>query len=77
MELSEKDKKATVLILHEILNLLDERIGKGENPVSSDVAFIVHERVKEMADASKGGIENSPGSYQFLSHVFEGMADRG
>ena len=29
MELSEKDKKAAVLILHEILNVLDECFGKG------------------------------------------------
>ena len=29
-----------------------------------------------MADSSKGGIENSLDCYQFLSYVFEGMADR-
>ena len=76
MELSEKDKKAAVLILQESLNVLDERIGKGENPLSGDVAFTVHERVKEMADASKGAIENSLDCYRFLSHVFSSMADR-
>ena len=76
MELSEKDKKAAVLILQESLHVLDERIGKGENPVSSDVGFTVHERVKEMADASKEAIENSLDCYRFLSHVFSSMADR-
>ena len=76
MELSERDKKAAVLILHEILNVMDECFGRGENPLSGDTAFTVHERVKEMATASKGGIENSNGSYQFLVHVFLAMADR-
>ena len=74
MELSEKDKKAAVLILHEILNLMDD--GKGENPLSGDVAFTVHERVKEMAVASKGAIENSLDCYRFMSHVFLALADR-
>ena len=36
MELSEKDKKAAVLILHECLNVLDECFGRGENPLSGD-----------------------------------------
>ena len=76
MELSEKDKKAAVLILHEILNVMDERIGKGENPLSGDVAFTVHERVKEMAAASKGAMENSLDCYRFLAHVFLAMSDR-
>ena len=76
MELSEKDKAAAILILQESLHVLDERIGKGENPVSVDVAFTVHERVKEMADASKGAIENSLDCYRFLGHVFASMADR-
>ena len=76
MELLEKDKKAAVLIVQEILNLMDECFGRGENPLSGDVAFTVHCRVKEMADASRGAIEHSPGSYQFLSHAFLAMAER-
>ena len=76
MELSEKDKKAAVLVLQESLHVLDERIGKGENPLSGDVSFTVYERVKEMADSSKGGIENSLDCYLFLAHVFANMADR-
>ena len=49
MELSEKDKKAAVLILHECLNVLDECFGRGENPLSGDTAYTVHDRVKKMA----------------------------
>ena len=76
MELSEKDKKAAVLILQESLHVLDECFGRGENPLSGDTAYTVHERVKEMAASSEGAIENSNGSYQFLAHVFSTMADR-
>ena len=76
MELSEKDKKAAVLILHEILNVMDECFGRGENPLSGDLAFTVHERVKEMAAASKGAMGNSLDCYQFLSHAFLAMAER-
>ena len=76
MELSEKDKASAVLVLQESLHVLDERIGKGENPLSGDVSFTVHERVKEMANSSKGGIENSLDCYRFLAHVFANMADR-
>ena len=76
MELSEKDYAAAVLILQESLHVLDERIGKGECPLSGDVAFTVHERVKEMAESSRGGIGNSLDCYLFLSHIFSAMADR-
>ena len=34
------------------------------------------QRVKEMADKSNGGIENSLDCYRFLAHVFANMADR-
>ena len=53
MELSEKDKKAAVLILQECLHVLDECFGRAENPLSGDVAFTVHDRVKKMAAGSK------------------------
>ena len=76
MELSEKDKKAAVLILHECLNVLDECFGRGENPLSGDTAFTVHDRVKKMAAGPKAPIDNSKSSYQFLAHVFTSMADR-
>ena len=76
MELSEKDKKAAVLILHEFLNVLDECFGRGENPLSGNTAFTIAERVKEMAAGSEGAIENSLDCYRFLSHVFVTMADR-
>ena len=64
------------MILHECLNVMDECFGRGENPLSGDTAYTVQDRVKKMAAASKGGIENSNGSYQFLAHVFTSMADR-
>ena len=76
MELSEKDKKAAVLILHACLNVLDECFGRAENPKSGDVAFTVHDRVKKMAAGPKSPIDNSNVSYQFLAHVFTSMADR-
>ena len=77
MELSEKDKKAAVLILHECLHVMDECFGRGENPLSGDTAFTVHDRVKKMAAASKvTGLKTRNGSYQFLAHVFASMADR-
>ena len=76
MELSEKDKKAAVLILHECLNVLDECFGRAENPLSGDTAFTVHDRVKKMAAGSKSPVDNSNVSYQFLAHVFASMADR-
>ena len=76
MELSEKDKKAAVLILHECLNVMDECFGRGENPLSRDTAFTVHDRLKKMAAGPKSPIDNSKGSYQFLAHVFTSMADR-
>ena len=76
MELSEKDKKAAVLILHECLNVLDECFGRAENPKSGDTAFTVHDRVKKMAAGSKSPVDNSNVSYQFLAKVFASMADR-